>query len=225
MNNSTVLIIFDCDGVLVDSEPITTRVFNGMLAELDIKQSHQETMTRYLGRTMKSCYDMIQQEYGITIPQHFPQLFLERCKTEFEKDLKPVRGITDVLQQLQYQSCVASSGRYEKMNITLGITGLLPYFNGRIFSAQDVLHGKPAPDIFLHAASSMNFHPAQCIIVEDSPLGAQAAQAAGMLCVGYAGLTPEQLLAKHTPYIINNMKQLLPTIELLIKTMLSHGRS
>lgn len=211
--NSEFLIIFDCDGVLVDSEPITTRVFNGLLAELGIHQTTQETMEKYLGRTMNACYQMIQQEYNMTIPEHYPQLFLQQCKTEFEKELQPVRGITTVLQTLPYSSCVASSGRYEKMNITLSLTGLIPYFAGRIFSAQDVERGKPAPDIFLYAAKRMNYQPHQCIVVEDSPLGAQAANAANMLCIGYAERTPAERLQQHTPHIITTMQQLLPTIE------------
>jgi HAD superfamily hydrolase (TIGR01509 family) len=208
-----LLIIFDCDGVLVDSEPITNKVFWAMLHERGINITLEETVANFVGRTMKACAVIIKEKYGVEITADDLGEFAKRSAEILRKELLPVEGIHEVLKTIPYQYCVASSGSYDKMNITLSVTGIMPFVEGKIFSAVDVAHGKPSPDIFLHAAEKMGFSPDECIVVEDSPLGALAAKNAGMKCIGYSARTKPLLLAEHDAIVIHSMKELLPTIK------------
>jgi len=182
------LVIFDCDGVLVDSEPASNRAMAETIAELGWDISYDETTMRFKGRSDRDCLPIIERRVG-EIPDDFLERYRERMFAMFRKDLEAVDGVAEVLEGLSQQVCVASSGDHEKLRMTLGHTRLLSRFEGRIFSAVDVERGKPEPDLFLHAAKKMGFAPARCAVVEDSPLGVRAARAAGMRPLGFAGTT------------------------------------
>ncbi len=192
------LVIFDCDGVLVDSEPISNAVFSKHLQALGLTWSTGETMSRFMGRSMKSSMEEVAMElksHALPIPKSFPSAFLDAMQKEtFEVLAAQVQAVEDVeavihfLRQASIAHCVASSGEHQKMEVTLGRTGLLGSFTDRIFSATQVANGKPAPDLFLFAALQMNCEPADCWVVEDSPYGVEAAVAAGMSAIAYCGV-------------------------------------
>ena len=193
----TDLVIFDCDGVLVDSEPIANRVFAEALAELGLSMSIAEMYADFVGRSMSYCVDVVEERLGRPVPRDFVARLQERTFAAFEAEgLKATDGIFEALDAIDIPVCVASSGEIEKMRFTLGMTGLLPRFDGRLFSATQVAHGKPAPDIYLFAAEQMGVQPNRCVVVEDSQAGAQAGLAAGMTVLGYCAHTPEDSFAR-----------------------------
>jgi HAD superfamily hydrolase (TIGR01509 family) len=209
------LVIFDCDGVLVDSEPISNRIVSQMLAETGIALSADEIMERFMGRTLQHCLDSIAQMLGGKAPAGFAEEYDRRAHAAFKDELSAVPGITAVLDALAIPCCVASSGSHAKMRTTLGLVGLLPRFEGRLFSATEVARGKPAPDVFLHAARCCNARPTACLVIEDAPAGVAAGVAAGMTVYAYAGHTPNaRLQAAGAHRIFNDMSQLLQLIEL-----------
>jgi HAD superfamily hydrolase (TIGR01509 family) len=193
------LVIFDCDGVLVDSEPIANAVFAKHLAKIGIKLTLEQTMARFMGRSLKSCMEDVAAELRqkqLPQPANFPVDFLDAMQIDtfaaLQTQLQPVAGIAAALDAIEAQgiaTCIASSGDHEKMKVTLGKTGLLNRFEGRIYSATQVAKGKPAPDLFLFAAAQMGFPALQCAVVEDSPFGVEAAVAAGMHAMAYCALT------------------------------------
>ncbi len=201
---SSTLVIFDCDGVLVDSEPLANAVFAKHLRHLGIEITQEQTMARFMGRSMKSSLEDVRLELlqrKLSLPANFPQAFLAAMQTEtFEElrdNLQAVDGIEsalDAITILGAETCIASSGEHEKMAVTLGKTGLLPRFAGRIYSATQVSKGKPAPDLFLFAAAQMQVTPQNCAVIEDSPYGVEAAVAAGMIAFAYCALTPQKAI-------------------------------
>jgi HAD superfamily hydrolase (TIGR01509 family) len=196
------LVIFDCDGVLVDSEVITSRVFAGMLNELGIPATVDEVFDKFVGRTMAYCLEVIAGMLGREVPSGFAQQYYERTALALKSDLKTVRGIESALDEIRLPYCVASNGSHEKMQTTLGITGLLPKFQGKLFSVTEVARGKPFPDVFLYAAAQSGVAPSACAVVEDTPTGVTAGVAAGMTVYGYCAHTPVRRLieagAHHT---------------------------
>ncbi len=196
-----MLVIFDCDGVLVDSEIISAQVSSDCLKEVGVELSAHYILETYRGKSVADCIRMItaelsqldswknlsaeeQAERGAQFWRHVQLETLVAC----EKSLEPVAGIMDVLDSLQEKHiafCVASNGKHEKMRMTLAKTGIMPYVQGRVFSFEDVTRGKPAPDLFLHAAKTLGVEPGNAIVVEDSLTGIQAAVAAGMRPLGY----------------------------------------
>jgi HAD superfamily hydrolase (TIGR01509 family) len=196
------LVIFDCDGVLVDSEVITSRVFARMLNELGIPATVDEVFDRFVCRTMAYCLDVIAEVLGREVPADFAQQYHARTALALKADLKTVPGIESALDEIRLPYCVASNGSHEKMQTTLGITGLLPKFRGKLFSVTEVARGKPFPDLFLHAASQSGVAPSGCAVVEDTPTGVTAGVAAGMTVYGYCAHTPVRRLieagAHHT---------------------------
>jgi HAD superfamily hydrolase (TIGR01509 family) len=196
------LVIFDCDGVLVDSELITNRVFAQMLNELGIALTLEDMFERFVGRSMPQCLEIITQLLGRPVPQQFVTEYQARSAAALRAELKTVPGIETVLATIRTPYCVASSGTHEKMQTTLGITGLLPQFRGKMYSVTEVAHSKPFPDVFLHAARQQGVLPADCAVIEDTPTGVRAGVAAGMTVFGYCALTPKQRLieagAHHT---------------------------
>ena len=201
---NTKLVIFDCDGVLVDSEPIANAVFALHLRKIGLPYTTEQAINRFMGRSMKSCMVEVLddlQALGVATSKDFPSAFLAALQADtfaaFEKSLKPVLGITDAINAIEaagVKTCIASSGDHAKMKVTLGLCGLYDRFLERIFSATQVQNGKPAPDLFLFAAAQMGFKPIECTVVEDSPAGVQAAVAAGMRVVGYTALTSPQAI-------------------------------
>lgn len=178
-------MIFDCDGVLVDSEPIANAALSEALAELGLRLTVQETMTEFMGRDRRHLRARAAELLGRPLPEAFEAGFDTRLHAALERDLRPVAGIEAALDAIDHATCVASSSRPEGLRLTLGLTGLLPRFEGRVFSASEVEHGKPAPDLFLHAAARMGFAADDCVVVEDSPAGVEAAARAGMRCLHY----------------------------------------
>ncbi|MDZ7629915.1 MAG: HAD family phosphatase [Gemmatimonadaceae bacterium] len=184
-------VIFDCDGVLVDSERLMNREFSAMLNEIGLAYSAEDTTRTFMGRSMKSCMQIVEAQLGRAAPEDFLQVLDQRAYAAFERDLTPVAGVEAVLDALDRTGtpyAVASSGSHEKMHRTLGITGLLPRLVGRITSATEVAHGKPAPDVFLLAAARLAIPPGECVVIEDSLLGIEAGLAAGMRVIGYAAM-------------------------------------
>jgi HAD superfamily hydrolase (TIGR01509 family) len=181
------LIIFDCDGVLVDSEPVSDRLFSQMLAQEGFSIPQKDFIRLFLGFSMESCVKTIEEYTGKKVPDDFLKRYYEKLFEEFRRSLQPIRGVKEALDNIPYPICVASSGEHEKMRQTLGITGLLARFNGKIFSAQEVKRGKPFPDLFLHAAEKCNARTERCAVVEDSIPGIKAGIAAGMKTFAYIG--------------------------------------
>lgn len=178
-----MLIIFDCDGVLVDSEVIASAVLAKHLTLAGCPHTSQECMERFTGLSLDSCRVLIEEEAKKTLSEDFFLQVQRETFSRFLEELQPVVGIIDVLDfvsEQQWSCCVASSGSHEKMALTLKKTGLYKYFSDRIFSASDVQRGKPAPDLFLHAAQSSGYLPEHCVVIEDSKPGVMAAIAAGM---------------------------------------------
>jgi beta-phosphoglucomutase-like phosphatase (HAD superfamily) len=189
------LVIFDCDGVLVDSEVITNRVFAEMLGELGTHFTLPEMFERFVGRSMTQCCELIVELLQRPLPAGFVEQFHSRASTALGAELKTVAGIEaalDVLDAHRVPYCVASNGTREKMRLTLGHTGLLPRFEGKRFSVDQVTLGKPAPDLFLLAARTFDAAPAHCCVIEDTPTGVTAGVAAGMRVYGYCALMPAQ---------------------------------
>ena len=193
------LVIFDCDGVLVDSEPLSNAIFAGMLNELGLAVTLDDMYTWFLGRSMPQCMAKVHALLGHARPDGFLDEYRRRAFEAFHRDLKAVSGIPAVLDELDAKGlpyCVASSGEPEKMRETLGATGLLPRFEGRLFSVVEVENPKPEPDVFLHAAHRMGARPGRCVVVEDTPTGVTAGVRAGMTVFGYAALTPAHRLVE-----------------------------
>jgi HAD superfamily hydrolase (TIGR01509 family) len=205
----TDLVIFDCDGVLVDSEPIAIRIDVEMFAELGIEISEQEVIDRFVGRSPEVLAHAVEEHLGHPPPDGWEERGEQRLRRAFEAELQPVAGITDALERISLPACVASSSPPERLRFKLELTGLYERFAGRIFSAVEVANGKPAPDLFLHAAQQMGVDPTGCVVVEDSRYGVQAARAAGMDVLGYAGgLTAADVLAGPRTIVFDDMRSL-----------------
>jgi HAD superfamily hydrolase (TIGR01509 family) len=203
------LVIFDCDGVLVDSELITNRVFVGMLNELGLKLSLDDMFERFVGRSMPQCLALIAQLLGREVPDEFVSAYRVRIAAALKSELKAVPGIESVLESLTLPYCVASSGTHDKMQMTLGLTGLLPKFQGKMFSVTEVAHPKPFPDVFLHAAKQMGVAASSCAVIEDTPTGVQAGVAAGMTVFGFCAHTPQhRLLEAGAHHTFEHMREL-----------------
>jgi HAD superfamily hydrolase (TIGR01509 family) len=203
------LVIFDCDGVLVDSEHLAVRVESRYLTELGWPLSEAEIAERFLGQTDAFMDGAIEAQLGGRLPGDWKEQFQARYREAFAAELAPVDGIVEVLDQLTIPACVASSGSHDKLRFTLGHTGLYERFEGRIFSGYEVANNKPAPDLFLHAAARMGAEPARCAVVEDSRFGVEAARAAGMRAFGYAGgLTPPDRLEGLGAVVFEDMREL-----------------
>ncbi|MFD3453456.1 HAD family hydrolase [Streptomyces sp. NPDC058691] len=188
------LVIFDNDGVLVDSEPIANHVLADLLTEHGHPTTYEESLRDYMGSAMHRVHDLVAERSGRRLPEDFDATYYARVFEGFRRELQPVPGVAAVLEKLDADGvpyCVASSGSHERIRVALRKTGLYGHFGEeRIFSSQDVGRGKPAPDLFLHAAGVMGFAPERCAVVEDSPLGVRAAVAAGMDAYGFTAMTP-----------------------------------
>jgi HAD superfamily hydrolase (TIGR01509 family) len=207
------LVIFDNDGVLVDSEPISNRILAEYLTELGHPTTYEDSLRDYLGGAVHRVHDLVRERSGQLLPAEFDDTYHARVFAAFEAELHVVPGVPQVLEKLraaEVETCVASSGSHERIRVGHRKTGLDQWFgDGRIFSSQDVGRGKPAPDLFLHAAKERGVVPGRCAVVEDSPLGVQAALAAGMDVYAFAAMTPEaRLLAAGATTLFRRMEQL-----------------
>jgi len=206
------LVIFDCDGVLVDSELITNRVFAEMINDLGGAVTLDDMFDRFVGHSMKHCLSIVRDMIGRDVPPTFIEEYRERTTLALTEHLQPIPGIHTALNELTCRFCVASSGDHEKMRTTLGLTGLLERFEGRLFSVTQVSRGKPAPDVFLFAAAQMGVQPERVAVIEDTPTGVAAGKAAGMTVFGYAGRTPPARLREAGAAVVFTSMHDLPSL-------------
>lgn len=183
------LVIFDCDGVLVDSEPISIAVLLDVIGEAGLTLSEEFAYRRFLGISLAATCDILRDEFGLVVDAGTLELIRARLYARFRTELEPIAGIAQALDRLEVPFCVASSGQPERIRLALGVTGLLPRFEPHIFSATMVENGKPAPDLFLHAARRMGAVPGDCVVIEDSPAGIEAARRAAMPVLAFTGAT------------------------------------
>lgn len=203
------LLILDCDGVVVDSEPITMRVLVEMLNELGAFIEPEEANRRFIGTTFDRTCELIEDLLGAPMPRDFVRSYRDRSFAALEAELKPVQGIEAALDRIAIPYCIASNGPHVKMRKTLGVTALLPRFEGRMFSSADVERGKPFPDLFLFAARHFGVPADACLVIEDSASGIAAAHAAGMSVYGFAARTPDEaLLAAGAHKVFSQMAEL-----------------
>ena len=207
------LVIFDCDGVLIDSEPIANRLLAECLTEIGLPTTPEQSFERYHGMSYPACFAKIEQELGRKLPPDFEAEHWRRLEHLLARELEAVPFVLDALARIRTPACVASNGRRSTMHKTLAKTGLIARFDGRIFSADDVARPKPAPDLFLHAASRMGADPARCAVVEDSPHGVAAGVAAGMAVFGYAAQTDAAVLAAAGARVFRDMRALPELLE------------
>jgi HAD superfamily hydrolase (TIGR01509 family) len=201
-------VIFDCDGVLVDSEIISNRVLAEVLTEIGLPTTTEESTATFKGRAWKQCLARIEERLGGPAPPDLGERY-RVARDEALQAVRPVRGIEDALARIDLPDCVASSGDHAKMRLTLGITGLYERFEGRIFSATEVGGvGKPAPDLFLYAAERMGFDPASTAVIEDSAPGVLAGVAAGMTVFAYAENGEGSALAGAGGHVFEDMAEL-----------------
>jgi HAD superfamily hydrolase (TIGR01509 family) len=198
--------------VLVDSERIATRIDVEVLAELGWEITQDEVIERFVGKTDAAMRQEVEEYLGRSVRSDW-EGYAHLYRDALAAELQPVDGIVDALDRIDTPNCVASSGTPESIEIKLQLTGLWERFEGRIFSAADVEHGKPAPDLFLHAADRMGAEPAACVVVEDSPFGVQAAHAAGMRVFAYfGGIMPLERLRK-ADVVFDDMSDLPDLLE------------
>ncbi|MER9841862.1 HAD-IA family hydrolase [Mesorhizobium australicum] len=181
------LVIFDCDGVLVDSEALSVSALLGMIELAGGSLGEDAAYEHFLGKSMKSVREILSRDFGLEITdQHLTAMRVDLMR-KFREELKPIPGVKAMLSNLGLPYCVASSGTLERIRYALDVTGLLTLMEPHLFSAAMVVKGKPAPDLFLHAAATMRAHPRGCLVIEDSPAGVAAARAAGMRVLAFTG--------------------------------------
>ncbi|MEU1225118.1 HAD family hydrolase [Streptomyces sp. NPDC005828] len=203
------LVIFDCDGVLVDSERIYCRVDREVFASLGAEFTEAEMVEYFVGSSHDTLTAIVEERRGRPLEPDWHAPFRQRYEDALDAELTAVEGVTDVLDALSVPYCLASNGSHTSIRKNLGRAGLLDRFEGRMFSARDVARGKPAPDLFLHAAATMGVPPERCAVVEDSPYGVQAARAAGMRAFGYCGgLTRADRLMGPRTVVFDDMREL-----------------
>ena len=205
------LVIFDCDGTLVDSEELGTSVLLEMAGELGLHLPLRETNLLFRGWQLDRCVAQIETWLGRKLPDDFVAQVRLRTRSTFEAKLSPIPGALELVQALRLPMCVASSGPREKIELSLSLTGLLPYFKDRIFSGYELGSWKPDPGLFLHAARVLGVEPAHCAVVEDSLVGIQAGIAAGMQVFAYQ---PEEVEPRIPDgvRILRRLDELLPAL-------------
>lgn len=209
----TDLVIFDCDGVLVDSEPLSNAVMAEHITRLGWTMTGTDAIQRFKGRTMAQVHQIIEIHLDRQIDPAWRDAFHRDQEDRMRHELRAVSGVKALIARLQgvdLNTCVASQGRHEKMAISLGATELFDIFEGRIFSAVDVPNPKPAPDLFLHAANQMGALPHRCVVIEDSVTGIDAARAAGMRVIGYDA-DSSGALRKPTVTVVSTMDDIVVT--------------
>ena len=212
------LIIFDCDGVLVDSEPIINRAHAQVLTACGYSITEEALIERFCGMSDAEMLDIIEREWGRALPASYAARVGEMIESGFRQSLAPIDGVAELLDGLRLPRCVASSSLPEQIHHKLELTGLVMCFGNKLFSATMVARGKPAPDLFLYAAEQLRAAPTRCLVIEDSPAGIDAAIAAGMTAIGFSGGShcgPEhaaRLQARGAKLVIANMRELAATM-------------
>jgi HAD superfamily hydrolase (TIGR01509 family) len=216
------LLIYDCDGVLVDSEPLAGAGLAELLTALGHPMTAAECIREFGGRSLNDVLRRSEQILGRPVPQSLGQQAGERLLARFRRELKPVAGTAEAVASLPYRRCVASSSAPKRLKLSLELTGLAPLFGEYVYSATQVANGKPAPDLFLFAAGCVGESPSQAIVIEDSVLGIVAARAAGMAAIGFAGASHvtadirTQLAAASADVVVTSMAELPAAIEALV---------
>jgi HAD superfamily hydrolase (TIGR01509 family) len=211
------LVIFDCDGVLIDSEAICARVQADALSRLGYPITYDDMIRRFTGVPDREMYVTIEREFGRPLPPDYDDLASREITKRFTQDLRAIPGVHVALAAIELPICVASSATADKLQLGLSAVGLYDRFAPNVFSADEVDHGKPAPDLFLHAARRMQVAPHRCLVVEDSVAGVTAAVAAGMRVAGFYGAIhcgpehPDVLAAAGADTVFGNMAD-LPTV-------------
>ncbi len=182
-----LLHIFDCDGVLVDSEILVTRIESELLRDVGVDLTPDSIAEAFVGLSDAEMHGRIEADWGVTLPDDFAARKTARLDEVFRAELRAVPGIAIVLETLDERRCVASSSSPDRIRTSLVVTGLARFFGPHVFSASNVERGKPAPDLFLSAAEGMQTDPARCVVIEDSAYGVAAGLAAGMRVVGFTG--------------------------------------
>lgn len=181
------LVIFDCDGVVADSEPLAIRTLQEGLAARGVVLSFDEVSERFLGRSADTVARLLKSEFDLVLDDDAQQEMRDRLLATLRTDLAPVAGVAALLRTLPVPFCLASSSPMERIMTSLETIALADQFSGHIFNAAMVAHGKPAPDLFLHAAQTLGAKPERCVVIEDSPVGIEAGNRAGMRVIGFLG--------------------------------------
>ena len=218
------LLIFDCDGVLVDSEIIALDGLAQMLAALGRPIDRATCRRLFMGKSLKDVLAEIETMLGRPVPEDYGAKAYAALLARLRSELQPVEGVAAAIARLAWPRCVASSSQPDRITLSLGVTNLAPLFGERVFSASEVNHGKPAPDLFLYAAARCDSAPADCIVIEDSPAGIIAAARAGMASIGFAGashadhILAEALAAAGAGVVVTAMADLPAAVETLRRT-------
>jgi len=187
MTIESSLVIFDCDGVLIDSEVLSMQSWQQLLETYEVSISSEYFVSKFLGKSIQHVEQQVQHDFGLTVTAQIKDEFHILLKKAFAKSLMPTPGITDLLTRLKVPYCLATSSSPERTEFALSCTGLSRYFTNNIFTRSLVKNGKPAPDLFLYAAEKMGVQPKECIVIEDSPVGIKAGLAANMKVIHYTG--------------------------------------
>jgi HAD superfamily hydrolase (TIGR01509 family) len=216
------LVIFDCDGVLVDSEVLSNGLLAEMMTELGHAMTTEQALQKFAGRSLADVLALAESVLGRPIPDDLGRHYGRRLSERLRHELKPVAGAKQAVAALSCPRCVASSSTFERIRLSLDVTGLAPLFGDNVFSATQVARGKPAPDLYLFAAEAMAAAPNTCVVIEDSPLGVSAGVAAGMTVIGFTGAEhqaglAQRLSAAGARRVIPSMKQLLAALAEFIR--------
>jgi len=214
LSDPFALVIFDCDGVLVNSEKVANEVFAEVLLQVcGLEFTLEDMFDTFVGHSRLQCLQKIEAILGEPPPAELDQRYQEDINLALKDSVAAIEGIESVLRELALPYCVASSGSHDKMKLTLGKTGLIDFFDGNIFSTSEVERGKPHPDIYLHAAAAMGgYRPERCLVVEDSPIGVSGAVAAGMQVFGFAELLPAHKLKASGAHLVFDRMHDLPDL-------------
>ncbi len=201
-------IIFDCDGILVDSEAISSKVFIEMAKSLGVNINLEFAIENFSGVSIKTTLEYIANKAGKELPENFEKEFRRRTFELFKTDLKPVKGVAELLNRINVPYCVASSGPLEKLQLSLTTTNLIQKFENRIYSSYDIGSWKPNPEIFLYAAKEMGYEPDECAVIEDSLAGVKAAKAGGFDVFAFANERNKNTMKELEAIVFFDMKEL-----------------
>ncbi|GAA3616761.1 HAD family hydrolase [Flavivirga amylovorans] len=202
-------VIFDCDGVLIDSEAIAVGTMVDMANDLGANIKKEGAVAQFKGKSFSLCMDTISNRIGRALPETFEEDYRVKSFEAFKRDIKPIEGIKKVLENLELPFCTASSGPENKIRLNLGLTGLLPFFEDNIFSCYTIKKWKPDPDVFLWAAETMGFKPSECVVIEDSLSGVQAAKNGGFDVFGFTAHDYNNELESEATNVFGSMHELL----------------
>ncbi|MEI6866441.1 HAD family hydrolase [Flavicella sp.] len=206
-------VIFDCDGVLVDTEDISIGTFVDMGNKLGASIDFEYAMVHFLGKSLEYCFDYIQERCSEPFPLDFEKQYREKSFEKFKNVLQAIEGVKELISKLDVPFCVASNGPLNKMQLNLKIVGLDAVFADRMFSAYDINKFKPDPALFIHAAKKLGFKPEDCVVIEDSDVGVKAAVSGGFDVFGFANFRNETLLKKEGAKLFYKMNELSDLLE------------